>query len=202
MQQADLWYVSRATGVVALVLLTATTFLGVLVAGRAKSKKLPSFARADAHRYISAVTVAFVAVHVVTALLDPYVNIGWAAAVLPLTSSYERAGIAIGTVGADVLLAVGISSALRTRLPARVWRAVHWAAYLCWPTAVAHALAMGPDTRFAWARCLVAACAFVVLGAVVWRVAGAVNVRSARPRTELEPRRSLLAAMSMGDATK
>jgi hypothetical protein len=60
MQQVDLWYLSRATGVVALVLLTATTFLGVLVAGRAKSK-LPSFARADAHRYISAVTVAFVA---------------------------------------------------------------------------------------------------------------------------------------------
>lgn len=58
MQQVDLWYLSRATGIVALVLLTATTFLGVLVAGRAKSK-LPSFARADAHRYISTVTVAF-----------------------------------------------------------------------------------------------------------------------------------------------
>jgi sulfoxide reductase heme-binding subunit YedZ len=202
MQPADLWYLSRGTGVVALVLLTATTFLGVLVAGRAKSKKLPSFARADAHRYISMVTVAFVAVHVVTALLDPYVNIGWAAVVLPFTSSYERAGIAIGTVGADVLLAVGISSALRTRLPARAWRAVHWAAYLCWPTAIAHALAMGPDTRFAWARCLVAACAFVVLGGVAWRVAGAVKVRSARPHTELEPRRSLLAAISMGDASK
>ena len=201
MQQVDLWYLSRATGVVALVLLTATTFLGVLVAGRAKSK-LPSFARADAHRYISAVTVAFVAVHVVTALLDPYVNIGWAAVVTPLTSSYERAGIAIGTVGADVLLAVGISSALRTRLPARVWRAVHWAAYLCWPTAVAHALAMGPDTRFAWARCLVAACAVVVFGGVAWRVARAVNARSARPHTELEPRRALLAAISTGDAGK
>jgi sulfoxide reductase heme-binding subunit YedZ len=201
MQQADIWYLSRATGVVALVLLTATTFLGVLVAGRAKSK-LPSFVRADAHRYISAVTVAFLAVHVITALLDPYVNIGWAAVVVPLTSSYERAGIAIGAVGADVLLAVGISIALRTRLPARVWRAVHWAAYLCWPTAIAHALAMGPDTRFAWARCLVAACALVVFGGVAWRVARAVNARSARPHTELEPRRSLLAAMSTGDANK
>jgi sulfoxide reductase heme-binding subunit YedZ len=201
MPQDDLWYLSRATGVVALVLLTATTFLGVLVAGRAKSK-LPAFARADAHRYISTVTVAFVAIHVVTAMLDPYVNIGWAAVVVPLTSSYERAGIAIGTVGADVLLAVGISSALRTRVPAQVWRAVHWGAYLCWPTAVAHALAMGPDTRFAWARCLAAACALVVLGGVAWRVAGAVNARSAWPHTELEPRRSLLAAISTGDAGK
>ena len=201
MHHAELWYLSRATGVVALVLLTATTFLGVLVAGRAKSK-MPSFARADAHRYISSLTVAFVAVHVVTALLDPYVKIGWAAVVVPLTSSYDRAGIAIGTVGADVLLAVGISSALRTRLPARVWRAVHWAAYLCWPTAIAHALAMGPDTRFAWARCLVAACALVVLSGGVWRVAGAVKARSARPATELEPRRSLLAAISTGGASR
>ena len=182
MQQADIWYLSRATGVVALVLLTATTLHGVLVAGRAKSK-LPSFVRADAHRYISAVTVAFLAVHVITALLDPYVNIGWAAVVV--LSDSRR-----------------VSIALRTRLPARVWRAVHWAAYLCWPTAIARALAMGPDTRFAWARCLVAACALVVFGGVAWRVARAVNARSARPHTELEPRRSLLAAMSTGDANK
>ncbi len=201
MRQADLWYLSRATGVVALVLLTATTFLGVLVAGRAKSK-LPSFARAGTHRYISVLTVAFVAVHIVTALLDPYVNIGWAAVAVPLTSSYERAGIAIGTTGVDVLLAVGISSALRSRLPARVWRAVHWAAYLCWPTAVAHALAMGPDTRFAWSRLLIAACALVVLAGVAWRAAGALKARSARPHTGLVPRRSLLAAMSTGDASK
>jgi predicted ferric reductase len=201
MPTVDLWYLSRATGVVALVLLTATTSLGVLVAGRAKSRS-PAFARADAHRYISAVTVAFVAVHVLTALLDSYVNIGWSAVVLPLTSSYDRAGIAIGTVGVDVLLAVGISSALRTRLPARAWRAVHWAAYLCWPTAVAHALAMGPDTRFAWARCLVAACALVILGGGAWRVAGAVKARSARPHTKLGPRRSLLTAISTGDASK
>jgi methionine sulfoxide reductase heme-binding subunit len=201
MQQVDLWYLSRATGIVALVLLTATTFLGVLVAGRAKSK-LPSFARADAHRYISTVTVAFVAVHVLTALLDPYVNISLAAVVVPLTSSYERAGIAIGTVGTDVLVAVGISSALRTRVPARAWRAVHWAAYLCWPTAIAHALAMGPDARFGWARCLVAACALVVFGGVAWRLTGAVKVRSARPPAGLGPRRSLLAAISTGGSSK
>ena len=202
MQQAELWYLSRATGVVAMVLLSATTFLGVLVAGRAKSKKLPSFARADAHRYISMLTVVFLAVHVVTALLDPYVNIGWAAVVVPFTSSYERAGIAIGTVGADVLLAVGISSALRTRLPARAWRGGALGGLPVLAQRFSARAGNGADTRFAWACCLVAACAFVVLGGVAWRVAGAVKVRSSRPHTELEPRRSLLAAITTGAASK
>ena len=146
MSSIDLWYTTRATGLVALLLLTGTVFLGILTAGRARTK-LPAFARAEVHRRAAALAVVFLAVHVLTAVLDTYVNIGWPAIVVPFASGYRTVWLALGTIGADLLLAVAISSALRQRISARHWRALHWLAYLSWPVAVSHALGMGTDSK-------------------------------------------------------
>ncbi|HTW10486.1 MAG TPA: hypothetical protein VME46_23475 [Acidimicrobiales bacterium] len=197
MSQIDLWYATRATGITALVLLTATVFLGILVAGRAPSS-LPAFARADLHRRISALAVVFLAVHVLTSLLDSYVHIGWWSVVVPLVSGYHRAWLALGTVGLDLLLAVGISSVLRAHIPARAWRLLHWLAYLSWPSAVVHALGMGSDARFAWLQALIAVCAASVAGAALWRALVAGRARAARPETIIRARRSLRVGAAEG----
>ena len=84
-------------------------------------------------------------------MLDTYVHIGWLAIVVPFSSGYHRSWLALGTVGADLLLAVAISSAWRQHIPARAWRALHWLAYLSWPVAVSHALGMGTDRKLTWA---------------------------------------------------
>jgi len=190
MSQIDLWYTTRATGIMALILLTGTVFLGILVAGRAKSS-WPAFARADLHRRLSILSLIFLAIHVLTSVLDTYVKIGWASILVPFTSSYHRGWLALGTVGADLLLAVAISSALRTRIPARLWRALHWLAYLSWPTAISHALGMGTDAKFGWMQGLVAVCTALVVGAAVWRLAVAAKARAARPVTMTSARPSL-----------
>lgn len=190
MKQVDLWYATRATGITALVLLTATTVLGILVAGRARAPG-PGFARAEVHRRVSVLAVVFLAVHVLTAVLDSYVNIGWPAIVVPFASSYRRLGVALGTVAADLLIAVAMSSAVRRWIPARAWRRLHWLAYLSWPVAVSHTLATGTDSRFSWALVLVAACSAAVVGAAGWRAAAAVRARGAQPLTIISPRRSL-----------
>jgi methionine sulfoxide reductase heme-binding subunit len=190
MSQIDLWYATRATGVVALVLLTATVFLGVMVAGRAKTS-LPAFARAEVHRNISVLTLVFLAIHVLTSVLDTYVNIDWLSIVLPFSSSYHRGWLALGAIGVDMFLAVAVSSALRRHIPARAWRALHWLAYLSWPTAISHTLGMGTDAKFTWLQALVGGCVALVLGALAWRVVSAARARAARPRTIMTPRRSL-----------
>lgn len=194
MSQVDLWYATRATGTTALVLLTATVVLGILVAGRARGS-LPGFARAELHKRLSMVTAAFLAVHVVTSVVDTYVNIGWLAVVLPFASAYHPFWTALGAVGVDSFLAVGISSAARRWLPARLWRQLHWVAYLSWPSGVAHALGMGTDAKFAWVRALVGSCIAAVLGAIAWRAAGFVRSRAALPATAVDVRSSLRPAM-------
>ena len=202
MSSIDLWYTTRATGIVALVLLSATMVLGILTAGRAKSA-LPRYARVDIHRRLSALTVAFLAIHVLTSVLDSYVHIDPIAIVIPLASNYHRLWLALGTVSVDAFLAVAISSALRQFISARSWRLVHWMAYVSWPVAIAHSLGMGTDSKLDWVLGLVATCIAAVVGAVSWRIVDATRVRAKLPKTVIQPRPTIrqrisVSAMSEG----
>jgi sulfoxide reductase heme-binding subunit YedZ len=193
----DLWYTTRATGIAALVLLTATMVLGILVAGRAKSTQ-PAFARAELHRRLSMLTVAFLAIHILTSEIDTYVRIGWPAVVLPFSASYHRLWLGLGTVGVDLFLAVALSSALRQRISARLWRLLHWLAYLSWPVAVAHALGMGTDTSLGWVLILVALCVASTVGAACWRLLAGARLRRSLPVRAIATRRALRARTSTG----
>ena len=74
-----LWYASRATGVVSLVLLSAVMIFGLLVNRQGRLPGLPRFAVLGLHRNLSLLAVAFVALHVITAVADSYVSITLAA---------------------------------------------------------------------------------------------------------------------------
>jgi len=188
MSSTTLWYATRATGLVAMVLLSATTVLGIVTANRVTSRRWPGFALQDLHRRVSLLSVVFLAGHVLTSVLDTYVHIGWAAVVVPFASSYRRGWVAAGTVSLDLLLAVAVTSLLRHRLPARLWRGVHWLAYLSWPVAMAHGMAMGTDVRLGWVLDLCLACIAAVVGATAWRTALAAG-RTRRARLLLPVRR-------------
>ncbi len=164
------WYTTRATGTVALVLMSATVVLGLLTASRAGSVAFPRATVATLHRSISLTAMVFLALHIVTAVADTYVAVGWTAAVVPFTSGYRPLWIGLGTVAFDLLLAVLVTSLLRARLPVGAWRAVHWVVYLAWPVAVAHAVGTGTDVGFAWMDVVVGLCVGSVLAALAWRV--------------------------------
>lgn len=167
------WYASRATGVVALVLLTAVMLLGLLVSRQHRLPGLPRFATSGLHRNLSLLATAFVVVHVVTAVLDGYVNIPVTAAVVPLTSPYERFWLALGAVSLDLMLAAVVTSLLRRHLSRKVWLAVHLTAYLSWPVAWVHSFYASGDLRQGWLMELAVGCAAAVTLAAGWRVAAA-----------------------------
>jgi sulfoxide reductase heme-binding subunit YedZ len=177
-----IWYTMRATGVVALVLLTGTMVLGILTAGRSGSRMWPAFARADLHKRVSLLAMVFLALHVLTAVLDTYVSVGWASIVVPFASPYRPLWTGLGTVGVDLMVAVGVSSALRQRISARTWRGIHWLAYGSWPVAMAHSLGMGTDASALWMDTLAALCTAAVGGALIWRIA---DRRASRARAAL-----------------
>ncbi len=165
------WYTMRATGVVALALLTVTMVLGILTAGRATTRSWPAFARADLHKRVSLLAMVFLSIHVLTAVVDTYVNVGWAAVVVPFASPYRPLWTGLGTVGVDLMVAVAVSSALRQRIAARTWRGIHWLAYGSWPVAMAHSLGMGTDAATVWLDVLAGACCLAVVASLTWRVA-------------------------------
>jgi sulfoxide reductase heme-binding subunit YedZ len=145
-----LWLVSRASGVVLLILFSAVMVLGVSTRTGATSKRWPRFAVAELHKTLSLFAVALLGLHVATALLDPYVSIGWVSSVLPFTSHYETLAIGAGTLAVNVGGAVLITSLLRKRLGLRVWRAIHYLAYLAWPIAFVHAITAAAYDQHLW----------------------------------------------------
>jgi methionine sulfoxide reductase heme-binding subunit len=180
-QTTALWYASRATGVVSLVFLTLAALFGILVNRQGRLPGLPSFAVTGLHRNLSLLTVAFIAVHVATAIADPFVTIRAISAVIPFTSGYQPFWLGLGAVAADLVLALIATSLIRARLGRRVWRAVHWLAYAAWPVAFAHGLGAGSDMRAGGLWALAAGCATAVGGALLWRAA---SVLRQAPRAE------------------
>ena len=171
MNAHTLWYMTRATGIVAMVLLTATVVLGITTSVRYATPEWPRFAWQDIHRRLSLLSTVFIGLHIATTVADGYAPIGWISAVVPFTSPYRRLWLGLGTVGVDLLLAIGITSLLRSRIRPALWRGVHWLAYLCWPVALLHSVGTGTDPRLTWVAALLAACVMAVVAAVAWRVA-------------------------------
>jgi sulfoxide reductase heme-binding subunit YedZ len=165
-----LWYTTRGAGAVSLLLLSAVMILGVLSAARFESAGWPRFVTTGFHRNLSLLAVIFLALHIVTAVVDPYTNLGWAVAVIPFSSSYRTLWLGLGTVAFDLLLAVLLTSLLRVFIGRRAWRAVHWLAYASWPVAILHGFGTGTDAWSTWLLVLSAICITAVGWAVVARL--------------------------------
>ena len=169
------WYASRATGIVSLLLLTAVLVLGMLVNRQGKLPGLPRFAVTSLHRNMSLLAVAFIAVHVLTAVLDTYVHIPILASVIPFASGYERLWLSLGAIAFDLMLAMIITSLLRGRLNRILWRAIHLLAYLSWPVAFAHSIGSSKDLQHGWMLDMAVGCALIVVAAAIWRLAHAAR---------------------------
>ena len=187
----QLWYLTRSTGIVALVLLSATVVLGIAAGGDWARPRWPRFVTQALHRNLSLLAVVLVFVHVLTTVVDGYVPVGWLDAFVPFHSPYHRALLGLGAIAFDLLLAVLVSSMVRRHLSHRVWRAVHLLAYGAWPIALVHGLGTGTDTSTLVMRWTAAACILATGVAVTWRA-----TRRSLHRTPLAPSPSWPSACS------
>lgn len=170
---SPLWYLTRGSGVVALILLTAVVVLGIAGALRWHSRLLPRLVVAELHRRLTLLAVVFLAVHVVTTIADSYTPIGLVDAFIPFLASYRPLWLGLGALACDLLAALVVTSLVRVRLGYRAWRLTHWLAYAAWPLAEFHALGTGSDARFGWMAAIALLCLVAVGSGVVLRVSRA-----------------------------
>lgn len=175
-----LWYLTRGTGVVTLLLLTASVVLGILQVTRWSSARWPRFVTAGLHKNVSLLVVVFLIVHIATAVIDPFAPIRWLDAILPFGSAYRPIWLGFGAIACDLLIALVATSLLRVQMGYARWRAVHWLAYACWPVAILHGLGTGSDTRHPWALGIEALSLVLVAGATWWRIGTSVTVPAGR----------------------
>jgi predicted ferric reductase len=168
MSDQVLWYATRGAGAVSLVLLTVVVVLGITSAMRVQSAAWPRFVTTGLHRNLALMTLVFLAIHIITAIVDPFTALG-IPALIPFASSYRTFWLGLGAVALYLLIAIVLTSLLRSLFGTRAWRAVHWLTYAMWPIALIHGFGTGSDSRFSWMLALDGVCIIAVALAVLWR---------------------------------
>ena len=164
------WYLTRGTGAAALVLLTGSVVIGIAHTLRWRTRALPRFIVDDVHRSLSILALVLVAAHVVTSVLDTFAPVSVADAFVPFGGVYRPTWLGLGAIAFDLMLILVVTSMLRARLGYRVWRAIHWTAWACWPPALVHTLGTGSDVKRGWMLALAIGCAAAVAIAAAMRL--------------------------------
>ncbi len=173
-----LWFVSRGSGIVSLILLTGVTVLGLMSVVRWARPWWPRFLTADLHSNLALLSVVFVSVHVMSAILDPFAKLGISAATIPFASTYRPLWVGLGVISVYLFLAMIVTSLLRERIGQRAWRLVHWVAYAGWPLALVHGIGSGSDLGAPWMLAVQVGCAGAVALALLWRLTAARDERA------------------------
>lgn len=164
-----LWSLSRATGLVLLVLLSVTLAMGMVATARRTPRWWPRFATAALHVNLALLTCALLVAHITVTVLDGFVDISWVDALVPFGSAYEPLWTGLGTVAALLVGGAALTAGARRLLPPAVWRRSHYITHVAWPVAVAHGLGVGTDTTNPIAVTVTLGCVGMVTFATVLR---------------------------------
>ena len=174
------WLTARTAGLLALVLLTATTCLGVLAfrSGTPGRRYLTQYV----HRLTASLGLGALALHVLTIMTDAIAHVGVTGALVPFTAGYRPTWVGLGTIAGYLVLLVAALGFARGRLAgsrtwAAVWRNVHGLAYAAWALALVHGFMSGTDSGQPWARFVFLGCLAAVGASVAVRVAEPVAAR-------------------------
>lgn len=170
MSSQSWWYVARASGILAWLMLAASVTWGILLATRAFPRSRRPAWLLDLHRFLGGLAISFVAIHLAALVADRYVHFDAADLLIPYASSWKPGALAFGVVAMWLLAAVQLSSLAIKRLPRGVWHGVHLVSYaVFWLTSI-HAALAGTDRSRVLYRATAAGSITVVAAALVYRL--------------------------------
>ena len=172
------WFLTRASGLVAWLMLTASVLWGIVVSSGAFPKHRQPRWLLALHRWLGGLTLSFLAVHLGALLLDGYVGFGIADVTVPYATDWRPGAVALGILAMWLLVAVELTSLAMRRLPRRAWRRVHLTSYVVFWSTSLHAAFAGTDASTRIYRIGAAISIVAVVGALSYRIA---SRRAARP---------------------
>jgi sulfoxide reductase heme-binding subunit YedZ len=145
MRSQTWWYMSRASGMVAWVVLGITCMWGILLVTRMlKPADRPAWLL-DLHRWLGALAVTTTAVHLATLVADSYVHFGWREILVPQASDWKRSAVSWGVIAFYLMVIIQLSSLMMKKLPRRLWHGIHLLSYVLFAVATVHGVKSGTD---------------------------------------------------------
>jgi len=146
------WLASRASGLIALALITISVALGLALSGRVTRRPgLPKTLNAI-HEQTALTALVAIAVHGLTLLGDPWLNPGVGGIALPFSMAFKPLWTGLGIVGGYMAAILGLSFYIRRRIGPRLWRKAHRLMIVVYALAVAHTVGAGTDASTPWMR--------------------------------------------------
>lgn len=165
------WLASRASGVVALALVTASTLLGLAMAARLLRRPGLAPRLVTLHEQLALSSLVAIAVHGLTLLGDPWLHPGLAGIAVPGVVAYRPGFVAVGIVGGWLTALLALSFYARRWVGARRWRSLHRLTGVAYVLALIHTLGAGTDASAPWLRTPLLASAALAVGLLGARVA-------------------------------
>jgi sulfoxide reductase heme-binding subunit YedZ len=167
------WITSRAAGIVALILASASVGVGVSIRGRHASGRGPDLR--ITHEALALAAIAALVLHAAALLGDSYFHASLADLTIPFARDYREPFMAIGIIAGWGLVALGLSYYARKRIGLARWRIVHRFTALAWLAGVIHSLGEGSDGGRTWFLAMMAITVGPVLALVLARVVAALR---------------------------
>ena len=146
------WLASRASGIVALLLVTVSVLIGLTMASKLARRPGLNRTLAAVHEHTAIAGLLAIGVHGVTLLGDPWLNPGVGGIAVPFQMAYRPLYTGLGIVAGYLAALLGLSFYFRRRIGARLWRKAHRATVLVYVLGVVHALGAGTDVAAPWLR--------------------------------------------------
>jgi len=140
------WYVTRAAGIVAYLLLWFSMILGLAVTSKYLDGLLDRMFTYDFHQFISLLSLVFVGLHILVLSLDRYLPYSALQILVPFLSPYRPAWVGIGVLSFYAILLVTITFYLRKRIGMQAFRAIHVLSLLGYLGATLHGIYAGTDS--------------------------------------------------------
>jgi sulfoxide reductase heme-binding subunit YedZ len=158
------WLASRASGVVALLLVTASVGIGLTMASKIVRRRGVAPVLARVHEQTALAGLVAIAVHGATLLADPWLHAGVTGVFVPFAMGYRTLFTGLGVVAGYLAALLGLSFYARRRIGARLWRKLHRATVLVWALGTVHALGAGTDAGSPWLRAFMLATGIPIVG--------------------------------------
>ena len=147
------WYLSRASGIVAWVMLAATNLWGILLITRMlKPVDRPAWLL-DLHRWLAALAIISLGIHLGGLVADNYAHFGWREIMVPQSCGKtcwpargsKRSAVTWGVIAMYVIIVIELSSLMMRKLPRKVWHGIHLFSYVSFMMATVHGALAGTD---------------------------------------------------------
>lgn len=178
-----LWYVTRAAGLVAYLLLWLSTVWGLAVSNKILDPVLHRAFTYDAHQFLSLFAIGFIVLHVAVLLGDRYLPYSAAQILIPFASPYRPVWVGIGVIGLYLTLLVSVTFYVRRQIGIRTFRVIHYLSFIAFATAALHGWFSGADTPLAATQLMYAGTVLSVVFLTVYLI---VITRLNRPSSTRE----------------